>query len=86
MGYWEPTFGEDGTTGVGSILTTPVKNMLVDNTQILAKTTVINNEPIVYYTGAAWDKAGKITDAKQWFNYLDNFYQQIKNPLIINVK
>jgi hypothetical protein len=86
IGYWEPTFGEDGTTGVGSILTTPVKNMLVDNTQILAKTTVINNEPIVYYTGAAWNKAGKITDAKQWLNYLDNFYQKIKNPLIIKVE
>jgi hypothetical protein len=86
MGYWEPTFGENGTTGVGSILTTPVKNMFVDNTQIVAKTTVINNEPIMYYTGAAWNKAGKITDAKQWFNYLDDFYQQVKNPLIIKVE
>jgi hypothetical protein len=86
MGYWEPTHGEDGTTGVGSILTTPVSNMLVGNTQMLAKTTVKNNEPIIYYSGAAWDKAGKITNAKQWFKYLDTFYQQIKKPLIVNVK
>lgn len=86
MSYWEPTHGEDGTTGIGSIITTPVINMLVGNTQILAKTEVKNNEPIIYYTGAAWDKAGNITDAKQWFNYLYNFYQQIKTPLIINVK
>lgn len=86
MGYWEPTFPEDGTTGVGSILTTPVKNMFATNTQILAKTTVTNNEPIVYYTGAAWNKAGKITDAKQWFNYLDNFYQKVKNPLVVKVE
>ena len=86
MGYWEPTHGEDGTTGVGSILTTPVSNMLVGNAQILAKTAVKNNEPIVYYTGAAWNKAGKITNAKQWFKYLDNFYQQIKEPLVITVE
>lgn len=86
MSYWEPTHGEDGTTGIGSIITTAVINMLVGNTQILAKTEVKNNEPFIYYTGAAWDKAGKITDAKQWLNYLDNFYQQIKTPLIINVK
>ncbi|MBP6758799.1 MAG: DUF4861 family protein [Flavobacterium sp.] len=86
MGYWEPTSKQDGTTGVGSILTTSVSNMLVDNAQIVAKTTVKNNEPIVYFTGAAWDKAGKISNAKEWFNYLDIFYQQIKNPLIINVK
>lgn len=86
MGYWEPTHGPDGTTGIGSILTTPVNNMLVGNAQILAKTEVENNEPIVYYTGAAWDKAGEITNSKQWFKYLDNFYQQIKEPLVINVK
>jgi hypothetical protein len=86
VGYWEPTHGEDGTTGVGSIVTTPVSNMLVGNTQILAKTAVKNNEPIVYYTGAVWDKAGKITNAKQWFEYLNTFYLQIQNPLIVNLK
>jgi hypothetical protein len=86
MGYWEPNHGEDGTTGIGSILTTPVSKMLVDNTHLLAKTTVKNNEPIIYYSGAAWNKARKITNAKQWFKYLDTFYQQIENPLIINIK
>lgn len=86
MGYWEATHGQDGTTGVGSLLTTPVSNMMVTKKQILAKTTVKNNVPIVYYTGAAWDKAGKITDAKQWQNYLNNFYQQINEPLIVNIK
>ena len=86
MGYWEPTFEKNGTTAVGSILTSSVKNMWVDKMQLLAKTTVKSNEPIVYYTGAAWDKAEKITDAKKWFQYLDNFYQEIKNPLIVSVK
>lgn len=86
MAYWEPTHGLDGTTAVGTILTTPVNNMLVGNTQMLAKTAVKNNEPIIYYSGAVWDKAGQITNAKQWFNYLDSFYQQIKEPLIITIK
>jgi hypothetical protein len=86
MGYWEPTHGVDGTTGVGALLTTPVSNMTVTSKQILAKTEVKNNSPIVYYTGADWDKAGKITDAKQWQNYLNNFYQQINEPLIISIK
>ena len=86
MGYWEPTHGLDGTTAVGSILTTSVNNILVGNTQMLAKTAVKNNEPIIYYSGAAWDKAGKITNAEQWFQYLDTFNQQIKEPLIITIK
>ncbi len=86
MSYWEPTHGLDGTTAVGAILTTPLNNMLVGNTQMLAKTAVKSNEPIVYYSGAVWDKAGKITNAKQWFNYLDTFYEQTKEPLIITIK
>lgn len=85
MGYWEPT-EKEGTTGVGSILTTPVSTMWVNKTQILAKTTVNNNEPIVYYSGAAWDKAGKIANSKQWFDYLNHFYQELQNPLIVIVK
>ena len=86
MAYWEPTSEKNGTTAVGSILTTPVANMWADKIQLLAKTAVKNNEPIVYHTGAAWDKAGKITDPKKWFEYLEKFNQEIKSPLIISVK
>jgi hypothetical protein len=86
MSYWEPTHGNDGTTGVGTILTTTVKNMWITNEQILAQTTVENNQPILYYTGAAWDRAGKITTSQQWNRYLENFQIQIQNPLILNLK
>ena len=86
MGYWEPNHGEDGITGVGTIVTSPVSNMFVDNKQLLAKTTVKSNESIVYYAGAAWNKAGEIIDAKQWFEYLDRFFRQIKEPLIVTIK
>ena len=86
MGYWEPVHGPDGTTCVGALLTSPVSNMMVTKKQILAKTEVKNNVPVIYYTGAAWDKAGVITNAKQWQDYLNNFYQQINEPLIVNIK
>lgn len=86
LAYWEPTSPKDGTTAVGSILTTPVASMWVDKLQLLAKTSVKSNETIVYYTGAAWDKAGIITDAKKWIEYLEKFNEEIKNPLLISVK
>ncbi|WPO78224.1 DUF4861 family protein [Flavobacterium sp. KACC 22761] len=86
LGYWEPVHGQDGTTGVGSILSTPVKKMLVENNQLLAITETKNNEPIVYYTGAVWDKAGIITNSAQWFEYLDNFSEELKKPLLVSVK
>lgn len=86
MAYWEPASDKNGTTATGVILTTPVSNMWVDKIQLLAKTTVQNNEPVIYYSGAAWDKAGKFTDAKKWFDYLENFYHEINNPLVVSVK
>lgn len=86
MAYWEPSSEKNGTTATGVILTSPVSNMWADKIQLLAKTTVQNNEPIVYYAGAAWDKAGKFTDAKKWFEYLENFSKKIKNPLAVSVK
>jgi hypothetical protein len=86
MSYWEPTHKEHGTTGVGSILTSTVNGMQVTDKQILAKTEVKNNEPIIYYSGAAWDKAGKIANSKQWDSYLQTFSQQIAAPLIITIK
>lgn len=86
MGYWEPTQIENGTTGVGTILSTPVSNMTVETKQLLVKTEVKNNVPIVYYSGAVWDKAGKITNASQWFDYLNGFALELKNQLIISVK
>jgi hypothetical protein len=86
MSYWEPNQIENGTTGIGVLLTTPVNTMMVTEKQILAKTMVKNNEPIVYYTGAVWDKAGKIFNSNQWNTYLENFYKKSQFPLIINLK
>jgi hypothetical protein len=86
LSYWEPTQKEHGTTGVGSILSSTVNAMLVNDKQILAKTDVRKNEPIIYYSGAAWDKAGKIDNSKQWNSYIETFSQQIAAPLIITIK
>ncbi len=86
MGYWEPAHGADGITGVGAILTTAVKTMLVNKDQLLAITEVKNNEPIVNYAGAAWDKAGKIVNSDQWFSYLNNFSKELEHPLLVAVK
>jgi len=86
MSYWEPTFDKEGTTAVATILSTPAEKMWVNKEQLLTQTSVRNNEPIVYYSGAAWDKAGQIPSSKQWQDYLDHFNQEIQNPLIVSVK
>jgi hypothetical protein len=83
LGYWEPQHGADGTTAVGCIIPAPVKNMQVSKNQLLAFTETKKNEPFTYYTGAAWDKAGIITNEQQWFSYLQQLQQQLSNENII---
>lgn len=85
MGYWEPDDLKAGTTGVGCLFLEPLQRMLMNEKHLLTVTSANNNKPLVYYNGAAWDKAGKITSARVWFDYLRNFMQRIREPLEIRV-
>ncbi|HKG04826.1 MAG TPA: DUF4861 family protein [Pedobacter sp.] len=86
MGYWEPAHGLDGTTGIGVIATTPVLKMNDDRIHYLIHTIAKNNEPLIYYSGSAWDRGGEVTNAGQWFDYLNNFYNKLRKPIKIDVK
>uniref|UniRef100_UPI004047B227 DUF4861 family protein n=1 Tax=Mariniflexile sp. TaxID=1979402 RepID=UPI004047B227 len=77
LGYWEPQHGEDGTTGVGVIIPSKVNDMRVRKDQYLAIFEIPNNESFTYYAGAAWDKAGSITNSQQWFDHLSSQKQQL---------
>lgn len=79
LGYWEPQHGNDGTTGIGVIIPTKVNNMQDRNNQLFAMLDIPNNKSFVYYQGAAWDKAGIITNDKEWFQYLSDMQQQLIN-------
>ncbi len=86
MGYWEPQMGEDGITGVGTIVTNPVIKMKVSDTQLLTQATSQKNQSFVYYTGAAWNKANVITTASAWFSYLQGYKNRIENPLKVTIE
>lgn len=83
MAYWEPQHGEDGITGVGTILITPVTGIRVTAEQILANTISANSEPVVYYTGACWNKANEITSPQTWFEYMHSFKKRLSDSLKI---
>jgi len=82
LGYWEPQHGKDGTLGVGTIIPEPVSTMKVNQQHLLTIVNVKSKKPLVYYTGAAWDKADKITSSKEWFNYLENFKIKLERPVL----
>ena len=86
MGYWEPEMGDYGITGVGCVFVSNPINMKVSNQQLLTMSIAEKNKPYLYYTGAAWNKAGTITSSSQWFAYLHQFKNQLNNPLLITLK
>jgi hypothetical protein len=81
MAYWEPLHGEDGITGVGSFLLEPAMAIKVTATQLLMHTSTPKAKPVVYYTGAAWNKAGVFTDAAAWFSNVQLAKTTIMQPL-----
>jgi hypothetical protein len=84
--YWEPTHGKNGTTGVATVVNTPVKKINVTDEQILMITKVAKNTPFTYYQGAAWDKANVIINASQWFGYIQQFKNNLDKKLKVAIK
>ncbi|MFB2119175.1 DUF4861 family protein [Parapedobacter sp. 2B3] len=87
FGYWEPTDDKHGTTGVGVVLADgPSEQLIEQPTQYLTVLTAHDGEPIVYYNGGAWDRAGKITSANDWFAYLRTVKNRLASPLQVEIK
>lgn len=86
MAYWEPQHGKDGTTGVACIFPGKVKEMMMKQGHLLTFISAEPNQSVIYYNGAVWDKAGKISSADAWLDYLRKFKKTIQEPLNITVK
>jgi len=85
VGYWEPQHGKDGTLGIGVIIPSENKlQMTIAKEHLLGIIPVLNGKTFSYYSGAAWDRAGVITDSHQWFSYLDRFRKKLDQPVIVN--
>jgi hypothetical protein len=76
---------KDGITEVGCIMPDSVKEMKMDRQHLLTIAVVKPNIIYTYYTGAAWNKAGKITNENQWFQYLENFASKLELPLQVTI-
>ena len=87
LAYWEPEINNSGKTGTALIFTKEKPSFINnDEKQFLLKTTIKNNKPFIYYNGAAWDRAGKITSFDQWDDYVEDFSEKLKKPLKVKLK
>ncbi|MES2873156.1 MAG: DUF4861 family protein [Bacteroidota bacterium] len=85
IGYWEPEVKNKGIMGIGLITQKP-KELKIANGHLLSQMTIKNNTPLVYYNGGAWNRAGKITTADEWFDYLRNYKLKLNKPLTVKVR
>ena len=87
LAYFEPNINNAGHTSTAVILTNQKAEFTdQDAKQFLFKTKIQNNKPFVYYNGAAWDKAGKITNFDTWEDAVEDFAQSVHKPLKVKLK
>lgn len=84
VGYWEPEHGSDGITGVGILFENPIDSIRAVGDQYLSFFNVQSGVPVQYYNGGSWNKAGRITSAEEWFNYLKQYKTEAAHPLEIS--
>lgn len=87
LAYWEPDVQDFGRTGTAVILPGSKINLITkDPKQFLVSTMVKNGKPLLYYAGAAWNKAEKITSAEDWEDHVEDYTEAIKNPLKVKLR
>ncbi|SEL39905.1 DUF4861 family protein [Parapedobacter koreensis] len=87
LGYWEPEQGDYGITGVGVVLAEGgFESYEALPTQYIAVLTASDGQPITYFNGGTWNKAGRITSANAWFDYVKVFKERQASPLKAEIK
>ena len=87
LAYWEPNIQNNGHTGTALIVPKAKVSFIPnDAKQFLLSTHIQNGKHFVYYNGATWDKAGKITSADAWEDYVEDKAEQLKKPLKVKLR
>ncbi|MDX6445280.1 MAG: hypothetical protein QOH71_2354 [Blastocatellia bacterium] len=82
LAIWEPMEKNQGMQGVAAIVNPREFDKQGDDKQnnlIILKTG--NENPVSYWAGFAWDRAGKITSPEAWKQYVDAFAQGLLSPI-----
>lgn len=87
LAYWEPNMNKNGHTATAIVYPSKIKSNFINSPlQFLKGIVVSNKTPIIYYSGAAWDKEGKITDSNTWFEYVKQFAHSRKEAIRVKIK
>lgn len=84
---WEPMNNNLGMQGL-AVLVNPgdVEKVTEDKLNHLVVLKPSSSVPVSYWAGFAWDRAGRITSAAAWRQYVDEFAEARRSPIAIAVK
>ncbi|MHA7610320.1 DUF4861 family protein [Elizabethkingia meningoseptica] len=84
--YW-PEDSKDGIVGTAMIFPGSKGKILNVLKHLGEKFILKNNQPLTFYSGAAWSKAGVIQNNNEWKKYLEQFAYKSGNPVkVTNMK
>ena len=84
---WEPVEKNLGMQGLAIVVSpSDVDKLAEDKLNHLVVLKPRNTFPVSYWAGFAWDRAGKITSAESWNNYVDQFAERLRSPIKLAVK
>lgn len=84
---WQPVDKNLGMQGL-AILMDPgeVDKLAEDARNNLVVIKPRTSFPVSYWSGFAWDRAGRITSADAWKKYVDEFGERLRSPIEVAVK
>jgi len=83
---WEPMEKNLGMQGLAVVaLPADVDKVAEDKLNHLVVLKPSITTPVSYWSGFAWDRAGKITSATEWNRYVDNFAEARRSPIEVGV-
>ncbi len=85
--FWQPMEKNLGMQGLAVVLKAgDVERLDQDarNNLIILKPKTVY--PISYWAGFAWDRAGHITSAEAWNQYVDDFSDRLRSPIDVTIK
>jgi len=84
---WEPVAKNGGEQGL-AIVVNPrsFSGQAEDRLNHLVLTPVGGNGKVDYWAGFCWDKAGYLTNAEAWKQYVEEFAQGLASPIEVEVK
>jgi formylmethanofuran dehydrogenase subunit D len=86
IAIWEPSEKNQGMQGVAAIFDArKFDRQAEDKLNNLIVLKPGSDKSVSYWAGFAWDRAGKITSAKAWKEYVDAFAEGLRSPIEVNV-